>query len=76
MPIIGPPQEYGVTESQSETELSDFEQNRRIQLFLNVKSWKCICGNTNFGRNLLCADFRCKKPRPPHYTKSKGLDHD
>jgi hypothetical protein len=72
MPTISPPNQYGIesieVDSKSER-LTDYEDDRRIQLFLNVPPWRCECGNTNFGRNKLCADFRCKMPRPADYRK-------
>ena len=76
MPLIRPPDEYGEPKpkEQSEPILTDWEDDRRIQLFLNVKSWKCPkCGMTNFGRNKACVP-PCRFPRPAHYIKSRGLE--
>jgi hypothetical protein len=55
----------------------NWEENRRIELFLNVKSWKCSeCGTTMFGRVLACVyckvRYRKHVPRPTHYTKENG----
>jgi hypothetical protein len=42
----------------------------RIIKFLDVKPWKCpACRGTNFGRNLFCADWRCKLPRPADFKE-------
>lgn len=71
MPLITPPRDddypsFTKEEEQPEkVELSDWENHRRITLFLNVRPWLCPrCGITNFGRNQYCANFKCKIPRP------------
>ena len=35
---------------------------------MNVPPWKCECGIVNHGRNLHCARWECKKPRPENYN--------
>lgn len=71
MPIISPPSDNGEI-ARTETELTEWEQNRRIELFLDVKPWVCPrCNGTNFGRNKFCADFRCKLPRPKEWKFQK-----
>ena len=34
-----------------------------VKWFMNVPSWKCVCGLTNHGRNERCADWRCRRMR-------------
>ena len=70
MPIISPPNEYGNQSTESK-KLTEWEDSRRIELFLDVKPWVCSCGGTNFGRNKFCADFKCKLPRPSTWKFQK-----
>lgn len=74
MPLIKPPSDYGLPEPQfleetpvlSEREI--WERNRRMEIILNVKPWKCPqCNLTNFGRNKHCARWTCKLPRPADF---------
>ena len=75
MPLIRPPNDYGIPEPQlkeDEPELTPeqiFWRSRRVHLFLNVKSWKCDeCGAVNFGRNKQCVYCKIRlgkiTPRP------------
>ncbi len=66
MPIIGPPRDV-YPEFPEDTPIprnNSWDEHRRVELFLNCKSWKCECGLTNFGRNRNCAKWTCLKPRP------------
>jgi len=79
MPLITPPNDEGypesVREELPESGLTDYENNRRIQLFLNIQPWLCpACGLTNFGRNLKCADWRCKTPRPADFVNRRKYE--
>jgi len=81
MPLIQPPNDYGIPqpeliEDKPKPRTSDAE-NRRIELYLNVKPWKCpVCGTTMFGRCMECVYCRIRSgihtPRPAHYTKQGG----
>ncbi len=73
MPILDTPPNEDEPEQEIVVKPASWEEHRRVQLFLNVASWKCECGITNFGRNLQCAKDTCKKPRPAHYSKIRGL---
>jgi hypothetical protein len=79
MPLIAPPNDYGEKPVEEKTEVApcSWEEHRRIQLYLNVKPWKCPeCGATMFGRMLYCAYCKIRHnkhtPRPSHYTKAGG----
>lgn len=79
MPLIKPPNDYGMPEPELRTDkpVFNYEQNRRIQLFLQAKTWKCHeCGTINCGWNLECVYCRMRNskhtPRPAHYKKSTG----
>lgn len=73
MPTIEPPNDNTLEEEEPKKKLPPYvppfgltpwEDNRRVELFLNVPSWICVCGLTNFGRNLRCAKQTCNKERP------------
>lgn len=34
-----------------------------VKDFLEAKSWRCECGQTNHGWNKKCANYRCQKAR-------------
>lgn len=80
MPLIKPPNDYGMPEPQFMQEKPPnpaFGEYRRIQLYLAVANWKCPeCGSTVFGRVLECPYCKHKlgkiTPRPAHYTKKGG----
>lgn len=80
MPLITPPNDYGdkpVEKEKTTVVDSSWEERRRIELFLNVKPWKCPdCGTTMFGRVLYCVYCKLRlgkhTPRPAHYTKEHG----
>ena len=66
MPLIGPPNEYDkpVPESVEPSKLTDYEQDRRIQLILNLNPWICSsCGGVNSYLTKLCCG-RHKKSNP------------
>jgi len=70
MPIILPPDDMTIDpqeESKNPEVVCTWEEYRRIQLQMNVPPWKCECGIVNHGRNLNCARWECKKPRPKDY---------
>ena len=61
MPLIKPPSDYGLPESEfleDKPDLSErqiWERNRKVAIYMNVKPWKCNeCGCVNFGRNKQC----------------------
>ena len=66
MTLIGPPVDNSYPDLPEEPVpiKNDWDEYRRVQLYLNCKPWKCSCGLTNFGRNRNCAKWTCKKPRP------------
>jgi hypothetical protein len=45
-------------------------EGMRVREFMNVRPWKCAsCRLVNHGRNLQCADYRCRKPRPVDFVE-------
>lgn len=85
MPLIRPPNDYGIPEPQLAedkpllTAEQIFWRNRRVQLFINVKPWKCAeCGCTNHGRNKKCAycyvRFNKITPRPADFKVEQKDD--
>jgi hypothetical protein len=77
--IIKPPNEYGIPEPkllEFHDSTKDWEENRRIQLYLDIKPWLCPeCGGKMFGRVLACVfcKFRRNKhvPRPLSFKKER-----
>lgn len=69
MPILTPPPSEDEPEREVVVKPSSWEEYRRVQLFLNVPSWKCSCGLTYQGRVLKCVRKECGKDRPSDYSK-------
>jgi hypothetical protein len=73
MPTILPPHDDYQEEIEGNTNdneyvppdgLTPWENQRRVDLFLNVPDWKCICGLTMMGRVLKCVRANCNGVRP------------
>lgn len=71
--IIKPPNDQGITLELmiEKDEIVEFTEeqyeliNNRIKNYLKVAPWTCPnCRLTNFGRNLKCADWRCRMKKP------------
>ena len=77
MPLIAPPNEYEEPKSEPvpESKLTDWEQDRRIQLIMNMNPWTCSsCGGVNhYLCKLCCGRFKKSDPcygvRPPNHSK-------
>jgi hypothetical protein len=60
MPIIAPPPDTVYQEETTSSEatpdrLKEWEQYRRIQIYINVNNWICpVCSSTVFGRCKRC----------------------
>ncbi len=59
--MIFPPPTHTYTEELSQTK--EGPSNEWVKWYLDVPSWKCSCGVTNFGRNVRCARPTCKKEK-------------
>lgn len=82
MPLIKPPNDYGVPEPEliEDKPVEDaqkiWERNRRITLYLDVKPWKCSeCGAVMFGRMKYCVYCKLRlgkdTPRPADFKFEK-----
>jgi hypothetical protein len=76
MPLIQPPNDYGIPQPEliepNEDAQKIWERNRRIEIYLNVKPWKCgECGATMFGRMKYCVYCKLRlgkdTPRPTEF---------
>ena len=80
MPRIGPPinREYPTTFEEPKPEPvkldweKEWEDRRKIFLYLDVEPWKCpTCGGMNFGRMLYCIGCKVRHrgiiPRPENH---------
>lgn len=83
MPTIKPPSDYGIPEPKLiEEPLSvdkEWEETRRIALYLDVKPWLCPeCNGKMFGRVKACVFCKFRRgihvPRPSNYRLEKRDD--
>lgn len=78
MPLIKPPNDYGIPEPkllEVYDANKDWEETRRIELYLDVKPWLCPeCSGKMFGRVKACVFCKHRgihTPRPSNYRLEK-----